>query len=131
MKRTQFYYSYINELIFYTITNILSVYTYYSINVNLSSGNISLFFLNIKEGLGLKTRSFIPQGVFEMSIISWGFQYPVVPGVDIAKPVWLSGFCPAFPGYLTSSYGIILCFLLGCSLLTYYECQDFSGSPIL
>lgn len=43
--------------------------------------------------------------------------FPSSAGFDIVKVVWVSAFCPLFPDLSTLS--------------TYYECQDFSGSPIL
>jgi hypothetical protein len=45
--------------------------------------------------------------------------------------VWENGFCPFFTAVLTSSIVIILGLLLGCSLVTYHEFQDFSGDPIM
>jgi hypothetical protein len=62
-----------------------------------------------KQGLGFKTCSFKSQNALDLSIFSWVFQHPVVPGVGIEKPVWVSGLCPLFPGGLTSSFVIVLC----------------------
>jgi hypothetical protein len=84
-----------------------------------------------KQGLGLKTCSFKPQGVLGLSIFSWVFQHSVLLGVDTEKPVCVGGFCTFFPGGLTSSSDIILRLLSGCSLLTNNQCQDSSGSPNL
>jgi hypothetical protein len=57
--------------------------------------------------------------------------HPVFPAVDTEMPIWVSGFCPFFQSGLTSFFDAILCFLVCCSLLTYYEIQHFSGGQIL
>jgi hypothetical protein len=81
-----------------------------------------------KKGLGLKTCYFKSQGVL---IVPRAFQYPVSSGADTEKLVWENGFCPLFPAVLTSSIDIILGLLLGCSLLAYHECQDFSSDQVM
>jgi hypothetical protein len=83
---------------------------------------VPLLLCEHEQGIGLRTCSFKPR-VLDLSIFSSVSQHPFVPGVVIGKPVWVSGFCPFFPCWYAS--------LLGCSLLTYYKCQDFSGGPVL
>lgn len=61
-----------------------------------------------KQGLSLNTCSFKARGVLELVILSWTFQYRVVPEVDTEKLVWPGGFYPFFPGDLGSSFDINL-----------------------
>jgi hypothetical protein len=72
-----------------------------------------------KQGLGLKTCPFKAQGILELSIFCLVFQHPVLPEVDIKKPVWVNGFCPFFPGGLTNFSDIVLSSvrLFTCNLL--------------
>jgi hypothetical protein len=84
-----------------------------------------------KQGLRLKTCSFKAAGALVLPDFSWVFPPPPAPQNGTEKLLWVSGFRPYFPSDLTTSSDIILYLLLGCSLLTYYECQDFSGGRIL
>jgi hypothetical protein len=63
---------------------------------------ILLLLLEHKQRLGLKMCSFKVRGVLQLSIFFWYFQHPNVPGVDFEILVWVSGFCPSFPGGLKS-----------------------------
>jgi hypothetical protein len=71
-------------------------------------GLTHIFIREHKKWRSLKTCFFKAQGVPELSIFLWVFQHPFVPGVDIEKLVWVSGFCPFFPGGLPSSIVINL-----------------------
>jgi hypothetical protein len=51
-----------------------------------------------------KAWSFKAQDILDLSIFSWVAQYLIIAGVDIEKLVWVNGFCPFFPGGLTSSF---------------------------
>jgi hypothetical protein len=87
--------------------------------------SILLLLREHKQGLVFKTCSFKSQDILDLSIFSLVFQHPIALGVDIEKLIWISGFCSFFPGGLTNYLDTVLCLLLGCSLSTHYECQDF------
>jgi hypothetical protein len=86
-----------------------------------------LFFREHKQVLGSKTCFFKAQTILDHSIFSWVFQYPVIPRLDVEMLIWVNGFCPFFPGGLTSCFHIILSTV---RLFT-YKCQNFSGDPVL
>jgi hypothetical protein len=86
-----------------------------------------LSFHGHKQVLGPKTSFFKAQAIFDHSIFSWVLQYPVIPGLDVDMLVLVNGFCPFFPGGITSCIDIILSSV---RLFT-YKCQNVSGDPVL
>jgi hypothetical protein len=63
-----------------------------------------LLLLEHKQGLDLNSCSFKAQPVLELFIFSWVLQHLIFGRVDAENLVWISDFCPFFPGGLTSLF---------------------------
>jgi hypothetical protein len=77
-----------------------------------------------KHGLGLTNCSFKSQVILDLSIFSWVFLHPVVPGVGTEKPVLSFQWSKQLISYSFVYFITLL-------NLTSYECQGFSVDPIL
>lgn len=81
------------------------------------------FFANIRIGWALRP---IPLKLNVFSI------FPLVLAVPCPRNwYWKASLAKWLPVVLSSCLDIILRFIIGCSLLTYYECHDFSSGSII